>query len=31
LSDGFQALTPHVFRQMMAECHTVALAVGRQR
>jgi 3-deoxy-7-phosphoheptulonate synthase len=30
LSDGFQALTPSVFRQMMAECRQVALAVGRQ-
>jgi 3-deoxy-7-phosphoheptulonate synthase len=30
LSDGFQALTPAVFRQMMAECRKVALAVGRE-
>jgi 3-deoxy-7-phosphoheptulonate synthase len=29
LSDGFQALTPAVFRQMMADCRKVALAVGR--
>jgi 3-deoxy-7-phosphoheptulonate synthase len=28
LSDGFQALTPHTFRQMMAECRKVAAAVG---
>src|SRR5262249_14428627 len=28
LSDGYQALTPAVFRQMMAECRKVALAVG---
>jgi 3-deoxy-7-phosphoheptulonate synthase len=28
LSDGFQALTPDAFRQMMAECRKVALAVG---
>src|SRR5437870_4635807 len=30
LSDGFQALTPTVFRQMMAECRRVAAAVDRQ-
>jgi 3-deoxy-7-phosphoheptulonate synthase len=30
LSDGFQALTPAVFRQMMAECRRVAAAVGRE-
>jgi 3-deoxy-7-phosphoheptulonate synthase len=30
LSDGFQALTPAVFRQMMTECRKVAEAVGRQ-
>jgi 3-deoxy-7-phosphoheptulonate synthase len=30
LSDGFQALTPAAFRQMMAECRRVAAAVGRQ-
>ncbi|MCC6420428.1 MAG: 3-deoxy-7-phosphoheptulonate synthase [Gemmataceae bacterium] len=30
LSDGFQALTPSVFRQMMAECRKVAAAVGRE-
>jgi 3-deoxy-7-phosphoheptulonate synthase len=29
LSDGYQALTPHAFRQMMAECRKVAAAVGR--
>jgi 3-deoxy-7-phosphoheptulonate synthase len=29
LSDGFQALTPAAFRQMMAECRTVAQALGR--
>ena len=28
LSDGFQALTPQGFRQMMAECRKVAVAVG---
>src|SRR5262249_3403943 len=30
LSDGFQALTPASFRQMMAECRRVAAAVDRQ-
>jgi 3-deoxy-7-phosphoheptulonate synthase len=30
LSDGFQALTPAAFRQMMAECRRVAAAVDRQ-
>jgi 3-deoxy-7-phosphoheptulonate synthase len=30
LSDGFQALTPAAFRQMMAECRKVAAAIGRQ-
>lgn len=30
LSDGFQALTPAAFRQMMAECRRVAEAVGRE-
>jgi 3-deoxy-7-phosphoheptulonate synthase len=30
LSDGFQALTPAAFRQMMAECRKVAVAVGRE-
>ena len=30
LSDGFQALTPAAFRQLMAECRKVAVAVGRQ-
>ena len=30
LSDGFQALTPAAFRQMMAECRKVAAAVGRE-
>jgi 3-deoxy-7-phosphoheptulonate synthase len=29
LSDGFQALTPAAFRQLMAECRKVAAAVGR--
>jgi 3-deoxy-7-phosphoheptulonate synthase len=29
LSDGFQALTPPAFRQMMTECRQVALAIGR--
>ncbi len=29
LSDGFQALTPPAFRQLMAECRKVAEAVGR--
>jgi 3-deoxy-D-arabino-heptulosonate 7-phosphate (DAHP) synthase len=30
LSDGFQALTPATFRQMMAECRKVAEALGRE-
>jgi 3-deoxy-7-phosphoheptulonate synthase len=30
LSDGFQALTPAGFRQMMAECRKVAAAVDRE-
>jgi 3-deoxy-7-phosphoheptulonate synthase len=30
LSDGFQALTPAAFRQMMSECRRVAAAVDRQ-
>src|SRR5437870_2225870 len=30
LSDGFQALTPAAFRQLMAECRRVAAAVGRE-
>jgi 3-deoxy-7-phosphoheptulonate synthase len=30
MSDGFQALTPAAFRQMMAECRKVAAAVGRE-
>ena len=30
LSDGFQALTPAAFRQLMAECRRVAEAVGRE-
>jgi 3-deoxy-7-phosphoheptulonate synthase len=29
MSDGFQALTPPVFRQMIADCRKVAQAVGR--
>jgi 3-deoxy-7-phosphoheptulonate synthase len=29
LSDGFQALTPPVFQQLMADCRRVAAAVGR--
>ena len=29
LSDGFQALTPAAFRQMMAECRQIAAAIGR--
>src|SRR5205814_1188338 len=28
LSDGYQALTPAAFKQMMAECRKVAVAVG---
>ena len=28
MSDGFQALTPTAFRQMMAECRKVAEALG---
>jgi 3-deoxy-7-phosphoheptulonate synthase len=30
LSDGFQALTPNAFRQMIADCRKVAAAVGRE-
>ena len=30
LSDGFQALTPAAFRQMMAECRKIAVALGRE-
>src|SRR5205823_8195900 len=30
LSDGFQALTPSAFRQMMTDCRKVATAVGRE-
>jgi 3-deoxy-7-phosphoheptulonate synthase len=30
LSDGFQALTPAAFRQLMSECRKVAAAVGRE-
>src|SRR5438270_3122922 len=30
LSDGFQALTPAAFRQMMAECRKIATALGRE-
>ncbi len=30
LSDGFQALTPNAYRQMMAECRKVAAAIGRE-
>ncbi|MFO0970374.1 MAG: 3-deoxy-7-phosphoheptulonate synthase [Gemmataceae bacterium] len=30
LSDGFQALTPQAFKQMMQECKKVAAALGRQ-
>src|SRR5207249_4314342 len=30
LSDGFQALTPAAFQQMMADCRKVAAAVGRE-
>src|SRR5438105_5977566 len=30
LSDGFQALTPAAFRQMVAECRQVAAALGRE-
>jgi 3-deoxy-7-phosphoheptulonate synthase len=29
LSDGFQALTPSTYRQMIAECRNVAAAIGR--
>lgn len=29
LSDGFQALTPGVFRQMMEECRTIAKAMNK--
>ncbi|MFN4257684.1 MAG: 3-deoxy-7-phosphoheptulonate synthase [Gemmataceae bacterium] len=30
LSDGFQALTPAVFQQMMLECRRIAQAVGKE-
>ena len=30
LSDGYQALTPDIFQQTMAECRKVAQALGRQ-
>jgi 3-deoxy-7-phosphoheptulonate synthase len=30
LSDGFQALTPPAFRQMMTECRQIAVAIGRE-
>jgi 3-deoxy-7-phosphoheptulonate synthase len=30
LSDGFQALTPGAFQEMIAECRKVALALGRR-
>jgi 3-deoxy-7-phosphoheptulonate synthase len=30
LSDGFQALTPAAFRQMMADCRKVATAIGKK-
>ena len=30
LSDGYQALTPTAFKQMMAECRKVAEAIGRE-
>ena len=30
VSDGYQSLTPAAFRQMMAECRRVAVAVGRE-
>jgi 3-deoxy-7-phosphoheptulonate synthase len=30
LSDGYQALTPPAFKQMMAECRKVADAIGRE-
>ena len=30
LSDGYQALTPAAFRQMMAECRKVATALGQK-
>jgi 3-deoxy-7-phosphoheptulonate synthase len=30
LSDGFQALTPPAFRQMMTECRQIAKAIGRE-
>src|SRR5258707_2740860 len=30
LSDGYQALTPPAFRQLMAECRKVAQALGRE-
>jgi 3-deoxy-7-phosphoheptulonate synthase len=30
LSDGFQALTPSAFRQMMAECRKIAQVMGQK-
>jgi 3-deoxy-7-phosphoheptulonate synthase len=30
LSDGFQALTPTAFKQMMADCRKIAAAVGKK-
>jgi hypothetical protein len=30
MSDGFQALTPPAFRQMMADCRKIATAIGRE-
>jgi len=30
LSDGYQALTPAAFKQMMTECRKVATAIGRE-
>ena len=30
LSDGYQALTPAAFRQLMADCRKVAVALGRE-
>jgi 3-deoxy-7-phosphoheptulonate synthase len=29
-SDGYQTLTPDAFRQLMAECRKVAIAIGRE-
>jgi 3-deoxy-7-phosphoheptulonate synthase len=30
LSDGYQSLTPAAFRELMAECRKVAVALGKK-